>query len=127
MAPTKGKAVITVTPPAISRGGRKSQVPAEVISLMAETIKGGDYAGVPASTDSGLVEFVSESGSDSARKKAKGAANSAAVRHKKAIVNSSDNDIDDPATLRTRVWEARENVFVWAVGPKPVASDDDAE
>lgn len=129
MANAKAKSAIAVTPPAILRGGRKSKVDPAVIAAMVETIESGDFAGVPdTSTDSGLVEYKSESGSDQARRKARNTANSAAVRHKKAIVNSPDNGIDDAGELKTRVWEAAENVFVWAVGPKVTGdSEDDAE
>lgn len=125
---TKSKASVAVTPPAISRGGRKSQISAETIASMVEDIENGDFAAVPDSTtDSGLIEYPTKDGSDSdkARKAARGAANSVAVRHKKAIINSADNGIDDPTELKTRVWEVADNVFVWAVGPKQ--SGDDSE
>jgi len=124
MAP-KPKA-IAMTPPAVSRGGRKSNIDPEVVAVMVPIIEGGDYAGVPdADTESGALEYPAESGSDKARAKARNAANSAAVRHKKAIVNSPDNDFDKPALLKTRVWEVRENVFTWAVGPKSISDGED--
>ena len=125
---SKAKASVTVTPPAISRGGRKSQITPETIASMVEDIENGAFAAVPdPDTDSGLIEYPTKDGSDSdkARKAARGAANSVAVRHKKAIINDPDNGIDDPAELKTRVWEVADNVFVWAVGPKASADSDE--
>lgn len=129
MAPAKKAATIAVTPPTVTRSGRKSQITSEVVAGMVSDIENGDYAAIPADTESGMLEYPTKdgSGSDKAKKAARGAASSVAVRHKKAIVNSNENEINDPSELKTRVWEVRENVFVWAVGAKVSVDDESGE
>lgn len=123
MATAKAKAG-AITPPPVSRGGRKSTIPAEVVADMVEAITGGSFA--TAFDDSGNpVAFLADGKSDKAIAKARQQANTAAMRHKKAILNSPDNDYSDPKSLMTRVWESEEGTFVFAIGEKPAKDDDD--
>lgn len=107
---------VVLEPPKSARPGRKPSVNAELIASLAETIAKGEWVGVP-DGNGGVLGVKPDSDSEKDIAKARAKAGSLAMRHKKAIINSDANEINDPKQIKSRVWE-QDGVFIFAIGPK---------
>lgn len=116
----------TIEPPPITRGGRGSQVLPETVTAMVEGMQAGSFVTVY-DDEGNPPKFIAKDDSDKAHNAAKQRANTAAARHKKAIVNSPDSPYDDPKAIQTRVWRLDELTYTFAIGEKPTATDEDGE
>ena len=118
-AEPKASKVGAITPPPLTRGRKGHKVEPEIVAGMVETLATGDWAIVTDDSDNPIPFKVDDPGDDKAHRRARHRANTAAVRHKKAILNDPNNDHDDPDAITTRVWENESGVYVFAVGLKP--------
>lgn len=103
-----------VTPPPMQRGGANRRYPEGFLKETAETIAGRDENGGPVYVTDG-INYVAESGSEEAKAKAQQRASTAAMRLRKALVNSPDTPYTDTSEIKSRVWESEPGTFVLAV------------
>lgn len=119
MAKSNGNAkptpsVQVVAPPPMQRGGANRRYPEGFLVELTAQIQGRDDNGGPVFVGDGLT-YVAESGSEEAKGKAHQRASTAAMRLRKALVNSPETPYADTSEIKSRVWESEPGTYVLAV------------
>lgn len=99
-AKTQELKAVEVEVPKQTRGGRRTTIPAEFVAeCVAILDKGG------AASDSIAYQATNGKNAEENDRLSRIRANSQMAKVKKAILNASDNDYNDPAQLRSRTWK----------------------